>query len=81
MINKNDVEKKARSLFRDAQIEVKMEGKGIKLAIEGIGEDVGELFTKIGDLVSGIAKASGAKDTDVIVSIQGSAYGIEIEIY
>jgi len=39
------------------------------------------LFVKLGDLVSGIAKLTGAKDADVIVSIQGAAYGVEVEIY
>jgi hypothetical protein len=81
VIAKTDIEKKVKSLFKDAEIDVKVDGKGVKLAIEGVGEELNTLFAKLGDLVSGIAKLTGAKDADVIVSIQGAAYGVEVEIY
>ncbi|MEZ0345011.1 MAG: hypothetical protein ABWK01_00400 [Infirmifilum sp.] len=81
VISKADVEKKLKTIFKDAQFEVQVEGKGIKLAIDGVGETPGELFSKIGGLIDSIMKVSGTKDVDVIVSMQGSAFGIEIDIY
>ena len=81
MITKTDIEKKTKSLFKDAQVNVKVDGKGIKLTIEGVGEELNTLFAKLGDLVSSIARLSGSKNADVIMSIQGAAYGVEIEIY
>jgi hypothetical protein len=81
VVAKADIERKVKSLFKDAEIEVKVNEKSVKLAIEGVGEEPNSLFAKLGDLVSGIAKLAGAKGADVIVSIQGAAYGVEVEIY
>jgi hypothetical protein len=81
VLSKADVEKKLRSIFKDAQFEVQVDGKGIKVAIDGVGETPGELFTKIGGFVESIMKVAGTKDVDVIVSMQGSAFGVEIEVY
>lgn len=81
VISKADVEKKLKSIFKDAQFEIQVDGKGVKVAIDGVGESPGELFTKIGGFIDSLMKLSGTKDVDVIVSMQGSAFGIEIEVY
>ncbi len=81
MIDKSVIEKKLKTSFKNAEFEVEVKKEGIKISIEGIGEDITTLFEKIGDLVSGLNKISNTKNADVIISIQGVAYGIELEIY
>ncbi len=81
MVDEKLIEKKIKSMFKDADYEVKSEGKSLKVSLEGIGEDPVQLFEKIGDLVSGLNKITGTKNADVIVSLQGMAYGVEIEVY
>ncbi|UNQ72531.1 hypothetical protein [Infirmifilum sp. NZ] len=81
MITKSDVEKKLKSMFKDAQFEVQVNGKSVKVAVDGVGETPGELFTKIGEFVESLTRLTGNRDVDVIVSMQGSAFGVEIEIY
>jgi len=81
LITKSDVEKKLKSMFKDAQFEVQVNGKSVKVAVDGVGETPGELFTKIGEFVESLTRLTGNRDVDVIVSMQGSAFGVEIEVY
>lgn len=81
VITKGDIEKKLKNIFKEAQFEVQMEGKNVKVAIDGVGETPGELFSKIGEFVDALVRLTGMRDVDVIVSMQGSAFGIEIEVY
>lgn len=81
MIDKSIIEKKLKTSFKNAEFEVEVKNDGIKISIEGIGEETDTLFEKIGDLVSGLNKISNTKNADVIISIQGTAYGVELEVY
>ncbi len=81
MVDKKLVEKKIKSLFKNADYEVREEEGSLKVSIEGLGEDPIQLFEKLGDLVSGLNKITGTKNADVIVSLQGMAFGVEIEVY
>ncbi len=81
MVDMKLVEKKVKSLFKNAEYEVKEEKNSLKISIEGLGEDPVQLFEKLGDLVSGLNKITGTKNADVIISLQGMAFGVEIEVY
>lgn len=81
MVDTKLVEKKVKSLFKNAEYEVKEEKNSLKISIEGLGEDPVQLFEKLGDLVSGLNKITGTKNADVIISLQGMAFGVEIEVY
>ncbi len=81
MVDVKLVEKKIKSMFKDADYEVEETDKGLKVVLEGLGEDPAELFGKIGDLVSGLNKLTKTKNADIVASLQGMAYGVEIEVY
>lgn len=82
MITKGDIEKKVRALFRGSDsLDVKVEEKRIRVSFSGVGESPGDLLTKIGDFVSALSRVEGLNNVDVIVSMEGSAYGVEIELY
>ncbi len=81
MIAKSDIEKKLKSTFKDAQFEVQVNGNSVKVAVDGVGETPSSLFLKIGEFVEALTRLTGNRDVDVIVSMQGSAFGVEIEVY
>lgn len=82
MITKNDIEKKVRALFKGSDsLDVKLEEKRVRVSFSGVGESPNELMAKIGDLVSALSRTEGLNNIDVIVSMEGSAYGVEIELY
>jgi len=82
VITKADIEKKLRALFKGSDsLDVKIEDKKVRVSFSGVGESPSELLTKIGDFVSALSRTEGLNNIDVIVSMEGSAYGVEIELY
>ncbi|GEM_PF-1274970 len=82
VLTRNDIEKKVRAMFKGFDtLDVQLEGGKVKISLSGVGESPSELFTKLGDLVSALSKVEGLSNIDVIVSMEGSAYGVEVEIY
>ncbi len=81
MIDSKLIEKKLKSIFKDASFEVSIEGNTIRIAIEGIGEDPQTLLSKVGEVVGSLNRFTKTSNADIIVSIQSTGYGVEIEIY
>ncbi len=81
MIDKGLIEKKLKTSFRNSSFEVEVKENRIRVVIEGIGEEIASLFEKLGDIVSGLTRISNAKNADVIISIQGGGFGVELEVY
>ncbi len=82
MITKGDIEKKVRVLFKSTDsLDVKLENGRVKLSFSGVGEKPGELLVKLGELISALSRVENFSNVDVIVSTEGSAYGVEVELY
>ena len=82
VLTRSDIEKKVKAMFKGFDtLDVQLEGGKVRISLSGVGESPNELFTKLGDLVSALSKVEGLSNIDVIVSMEGSAYGVEVEIY
>jgi hypothetical protein len=82
VLTRNDIEKKVRAMFKSFDtLDVQLEEGKVRISMSGVGESPSELLAKLGDLVSALSKVEGLNNIDVIVSMEGSAYGVEVEIY
>ena len=75
------VEKKAKIQFKDADISIKLEEGKLVISVEGVLNDVTDLMNNIASFVETTGKFTGLPNFDIVLSVQGTFYSFELEMY
>jgi len=74
-------EKKAELVFSNANKEVIINEGKLTLRVEGIMDDLNELLAKVSNYSIAMQKYLKKKSLDLILTTEGNAYSLELEIY
>ncbi len=75
------VEKKVKMQFKDADVNIVFDKNKLVINVEGMLDDISNLLSNIASFVKSTGKFTGLPNFDVVLSVQGTFYSFEIEMY